>query len=87
MKKSQKKQKISDSTLKKQEYNYFGKKKSFLEKRLDNLIEPIIDKLLYACFYQFVETTGNPNNILYDEYCIIIRDLLNCNLNNESECE
>ena len=53
------------------------KKPSFIQKRIEKTLTPIIDKVLYACFYFYVDTTGNKDGLTYDDYCFCIRDLLN----------
>lgn len=52
------------------------KKPSFLQKRIEKTLTPIIDKVLYASFYFYVDTTGNKDMLTYDDYCLCIRDLL-----------
>ena len=59
------------------ELNSEKKKPSFLHKRIEKTLTPIIDKVLYACFYFYVDTTGNKDGLTYDDYCLCIRDLLN----------
>lgn len=51
------------------------KKTSFRDKALSKIIAPTIDRLLYTTFVYYKDTTNS--NIQYDEYCVIIRDLLN----------
>lgn len=55
-------------------------KKPFMTRLIEKRLNSVLDNLLYACFYYYVDTTGNPNNLTFDSYCVIIRDLLKCNL-------
>lgn len=55
-------------------------KETFIQKFARKRLEPIIDNLLYACFYHYVQCTGNPTHLTFDKYAIIIRDLLNSNV-------
>ena len=55
-------------------------KETFMQKFARKRLEPIIDNLLYACFYHYVDCTGNPNHLTFENYAVIIRDLLNSNV-------
>lgn len=55
-------------------------KKPFMTRLIEKRIEPIIDNLLYTCFYYYVDSTGNPNKLTFESYCSIIRDLLKCSI-------
>lgn len=51
------------------------KKQSFRDKALTKIIAPTIDRLLYTTFVYYKDTTNT--TMLYDEYCVVIRDMLN----------
>lgn len=53
-------------------------KKTFMQKMVEKRISPIIDNLLYTCFYHFKENTDS--NITFNDYQIIIKNLLQCNI-------
>lgn len=51
------------------------KKKTFRDRALSKIIAPTIDRLLYTTFVYYKDTTNS--TIQYDEYCLVIKDLLN----------
>ena len=58
-------------------------KKPFMQKLVEKRIAPIIDNLMYTCFYHYKDSTGS--NITFVEYQVIIRDLLKCNIDRKDD--
>lgn len=59
--------------MKKQESNEIVKK-SFLQRRLEKVVSPVVNNLLYACFYHL--KNNYDTDLTFDDYCKLIRNYL-----------